>query len=260
MERNIYNHLCGLRDLAAHPLPVVQDAEVEGRSLDVESIKLFSVLMEVHMEEALASLPPSLHPSIPPLVGITFYSAKESPIGAFNLAVFGLGCRTGIKPRMLTLAAFCDTDAALDFFGRGLGYPVRKAKVALSERTDSVQAIVELDGRAILDVVSINPVDIVGAGAALKMWTPINSIRTEEGDKLVQNEMTYTFHQLRRGKPRLDRFDADALNAGDLKPYFPVVGAMTTVDIAFHPTRFLLDMDVMAEAGGVTFLRKAAAA
>jgi hypothetical protein len=247
-------HLYGTRQKAKTTLPFAEIAHTAGTSMSVADMGLYTILFETSMEAALHYLPPSLHPSVPALMSITFYQAAESPLGAFNLAVIGLGCRSGTKPRMLTLSAFADTDAACNFFRSEFGYPVRKAVVKTGTVADSITGSIALENNIILDVVTNDPIDIVGSGATLKIWGALNPVQTDTGSYLIQTETDYTFKTLQRGKPLINKYEQVALSSPDIFPTWPVMGSLATVDIDFKPTRYLLDVLKAAESGGVTNL------
>ena len=73
------------------------------KSVRVENVDVFYSLFEVSMDEALQIIPSGLHPSIPAVMGVTFWRAKDSELGPFTIGFAALACRTGIKPVYLAI-------------------------------------------------------------------------------------------------------------------------------------------------------------
>jgi hypothetical protein len=223
-----------------------------GRSdeLEIKDMHVYYVLFETPMEAALARLPTSLHPAIPAHFGITFWRAKESAIGPFELAFVGLACRSGIKPRHFVHGAFASTKEAQTYFSAKYGFPCQRAEVRQRELYDRIEGSIALDGRTILEVITTNMQPVVGAGATVKYSPALCAAETSAGRKLVQLETSYQFARVMRGTPRATVFDAEALGDAAIKPAFPMSGAHAITTAMLHPPRFMVDPATPAESGG----------
>ncbi|MEM7468783.1 MAG: hypothetical protein AAF387_18095 [Pseudomonadota bacterium] len=210
----------------------------------IENVDVFYSLFEVSMNEALALIPTALHPSIPAVIGVTFWHAKESPLGAFNLAFAALACRTGIKPRHLVLKAYTDSESAGDFFGARYGFNCEMAEVFFQENYDRFYGRVTSGGKIVLESETSEALPLVGGGVAVKYSPPLNATRVGDKNALVQFEAGYEFKRAARGKPSLKVFD------GPIQAKSPVSGTHALCDIEFMPARFTVDIALPAEEGG----------
>ena len=214
------------------------------KTLRIENVDVFYSLFEVSMEDALALIPSGLHPSIPAVMGVTFWRAKDSEFGAFTLGFAALACRTGIKPRHLVLQAYCDNERAREFFGARYGFNCEPADVFFQENYDRFYGRVTQNGKIVLEAETSEALPLVGGGVAVKYSPPLNATQINGENTLVQFEAGYEFKRAARGKPKLLAFD------GPIQAKTPVSGTHALCDIDFLPARFSIDISIPAEQGG----------
>ena len=213
-------------------------------SLRVENVDVFYSLFEISMQDALSLIPTGLHPSIPAVLGVTFWRAKESELGPFNLAFVALACRTGIKPRHLVLHAYTDSAEAQDYFGKQYAFNCEIAEVFFQENFDRFYGKVTQGEAVLLESETTEALPLVGGGTAVKYSPPLNATNMDDRDVLVQFEAAYDFKRAARGKPKLIQ------GSGAVQAKTPVSGTHAVCDIDFLPARFTVDMLLPAEAGG----------
>ena len=229
------------------------DREIEaegGAPVVIENAELLYILHETPMRTTIPSLPASLHPSVPAVLGITFVKAPQSPWGPFIAAWVGIACRTGIKPRHFITAAFCNNAVAADFLASRYGFNCQAADVGYRETFVRVRGVVEVDGRLVLDAATIESLPLVGIGATIKYSPALNGMRLGSGPALVQFEAAYDFKRVLRGRPRLAHYDSTALGEASVIPTTPIAGSHAVCDLHLLPARFQVDLAVPAEAGG----------
>jgi hypothetical protein len=214
------------------------------QAVTFENVDVFYSLFEVKMEQALKLIPTGLHPSIPAVMGVTFWHAKQSPIGAFTVAFVALSCRTGIKPRHLVLKAYCDSERAKEFFGERYGFECEVAAVFFEERYDRFYGLVKQGEETVLESETTEAMPLVGAGVAVKYSPPLNAAKVGPENLLVQFEGGYDFKRAARGKAALKN------SAGPIQATTPISGTHALCDMHFLPARFTVDIKIPAEAGG----------
>ena len=213
-------------------------------SLTIENVDVFYSLFEISMQDALSIIPTGLHPSIPAVMGVTFWRAKDSELGPFNLAFVAVACRTGIKPRHLVLNAYTDSVQAQSYFGAQYAFDCEIAEVFFQENFDRFYGKVTANNNVVLESETTEALPLVGGGTAVKYSPPLNGTAIDGRDVLVQFEAAYDFKRAARGKPKLTQL------AGTVKANTPISGTHAICDIEFLPARFTVDMLLPAEAGG----------
>ncbi|MGR8947809.1 MAG: hypothetical protein ACU84Q_07170 [Gammaproteobacteria bacterium] len=224
------------------------DAKARG-TLHVDNVDVFYSLFEIPMQDALTLIPSALHPSIPAVLGVTFWRAKDSDIGPFILAFAAISCRTGIKPRHLVLQAYADSAQAQDFFSNQYAFSCDIADIYFQESYDRFYGKVTCGDQIVLESETTQASPLVGGGVAVKYSPPLNATSIDDRDVLVQFEAAYDFKRAARGTPRLNRF------VGPVQPTTPISGTHAICDIDFMPARFSVDVLVPAEAGGAKKLQ-----
>ena len=242
--------LYGQRDPASVSINSATLDTTQADTVVIPDAEIFYSLFEIRMRDAEAMLPPSLHPSVPALLGISLIHANDGPLGRFTLAYSGIACRTGIKPRHFIQSAFCSGKEAGDFFSTRYGFPCRPAEVESRESYDRIHATVQLDQQCVLDISAIECLPLVGSGATVKYSPPLNATVVNGDPALVQFEAAYEFKRVLRGRPQLSVYDAAILAEGGLLPTTPVTGTFAVVDLHLLPVRFEVDVATPAEKGG----------
>lgn len=219
-------------------------------TITLNDVEIFYSLFEVPMAETLKVLPPALHPSVPAVFATTFWRVRTSPFGAFIFSYVGPACRTGIKPRHMVTAAWCDNEQAGDFLARHYGFNFQNAQLRCRETYDRVHGTVVVNGQPILDVTTTDCVPLVGAGGTVKYSPMLNLTRLEGRSVFAQFEAAYSFKRVIRGPVKANLFNP--LDTGDLElvPNYPIAGTYAICDVQLMPVRFAADLETPAEAGG----------
>jgi hypothetical protein len=245
-------HLDGTnRELDASRAPAL--AAFNGATLKAENASIHYCLLEVPVAQALATLPPGLHPCIPGVIASLHYYFPETELGAFNLITTAAFCRSGAKHRMMTLSGFTDSAKAQTFFREGWGYQLTLADIKLAVHYDRVQSIVSVSNRVLLDVMSCDPIALIGPGASVRYAQSLNLARTPQGLKLIQVDASYDFKSSARGVPRFNVYEGARLGDPNPMPVHPVSGTLARAHVSFGAIRFLADPYVTAEDGGISF-------
>ncbi len=224
--------------------------------LALAEAQIYYVLFEIPMAAARDYLPTALHPSVPAHLGITFWRVADGPLGRFEFAFIGIACRSGIKPRHLIYGAFTDSECAQNYFRTRYGYPCQIATVRQRENYDCISGEILQNDKPCLRVTTSAFQAVIGAGATVKYSPSLNLVTASHNTKLAQLEASYEFQRVVRGEPRIVHFDAARLGAPSIHATFPMSGTHAVCQIALHPVRFLLDVAIPAEAGGVERIRR----
>jgi hypothetical protein len=243
------NHPVGHGNLTTI-LPIVVS---KGNSSLVElgKVDIHCGLFEMPYAEAMAVLPPSLHPSTPVYGSLTFYRIYDSPVGAFEFAVMGIGCRNTIKPRMMTLSAYSSSEASAEFLRDNWGFPCQVADVRARQPYHGAISEITLNGKCIARMRTENAEFLLGMARAVRYPQAINLSEVDGKTGLLQVDMVYEYDQSYRGRLILDTFDADAMTGGRVHPTDLIASTVVSAGVQIKPRRILLDLD---EVGGVTKL------
>jgi hypothetical protein len=234
--------LVGTRELSAFEGgPLV--TEMAGDKWELAGSGILQLMYEVDGAAVTSLLPPALHPTVPPTVIFTVTNVPDSPAGPFVLAEAKVGCRSGARPRGLSLGAYCNSPEAVAVLSSRWGYPLKLAECSLTKRYDRIQGTVESAGRVILDMTLLNPEPI--SGQDLLYLSVLNTARiTRDGEelpRLVQVDPDFVFRSADRGKPMLETFDAPAFGLAEAKPVHAVSASYAVADIAMPELRYLVD-------------------
>lgn len=243
--------LFGTLDVKARGAAAPRLAALASGEWSLPDAEVLQLLFETDDAGNLALLPPALHPTIPPTCHLVVTRAPESPVGAFVLAQLRVGCRAGAFQRGFVTRAFCDSALAASALREGFGFDCRPADVRLVRRHDEVSARVAESGRTILacslaDPIAIGPDDVRYVDTLNLAWVPRDG---ELALRLVQLDARQTIHTADRGRPCIDRFEAEAWAAPGLVPDYGVSASFCTADLVFPRVRFLVEPEKPAFQG-----------
>jgi hypothetical protein len=214
-------------------------------------VSVLQLMYEIDENAMLSSLPPALHPTIPPTLHYVFLRAPESSVGPFTLALVRIGCRASAFQRGFVTRAHCDSEAAVRELRERFGFDAWPAHVRLVRRHDRVVGEVELSGRPILACELVDPIAI-GAGD-IRYVDNLNLARLSRGGapvaRLLQVDPAWAIETADRGRPHLIAFDADAWAAPGVRPNYPVSASVVTAQVAFPKLRFAIDPEKPAYQG-----------
>lgn len=220
----------------------------------LRNVEIHYVLMEMPMQDALAILPPALHPSMPAHLTVMFHRVPDSPAGAFQFAIVGVGCRAGIRPRMFTTAAFTSSQPAADFLSDHGRFPARVADVTVRNSYYGIDSAVSVDGRKVVDVTTFALEPVLGGGAAVKFCAPLNPVTYLGNRSLLQVDFGFEYHETGRGRLEVRSLDPALIGPAACMPEFGICGVRSVVDMEFHGERSIYDANVQSEEGGLTIL------
>lgn len=246
------NHLVGTAELDLTNLPSLDPNGIE--AIAAKDAEVHYCLLEIPLEQSKATVPPSLHPSVPGLFAMLHFHCKGSNLGAFDLLLTGVICRSAAKHRLLTVSAFTNNPKAQACFEKGWGFSLSEADIKLSISHHLVLSSVRMGGEPVLEVVTNDPIALSGPGATVRYAQALNPAKTVDGIKLVQVDVSYDFKRVARGVPKVLVYRNAAMNDAHPAPRYPVSGTLATADISFDPVKYLADLAVTAEAGGIALL------
>ncbi len=212
-----------------------------------DAVACFQMTAEMRNGAREAILPPSLHPTIPAALSLQVWSVGDSPWGGFHMAVARAACRSGVRARGFTLAAYASSTAACEALRSHFGFPARLGDVSLRRGYDGADASVVFDRREILTVHALDPEPM---GVDDVQYTgSLNLARTPNGIRLVQLEADHTATRIERLTADLSTFDATAWGNPLLDPYVVVSASLALETVLFPPLRFVCRPDELAFSG-----------
>ena len=232
-----FHHLTGTVDVAGKA-GVPELGSLFGGPVRLPAAEILHAAFELPMAEALAALPPALHPSIPAHLSIFVLRGDGGPFGPFVLAQVRVGCRAGMKPRGYCVAAWVDSPPAAEVLTTRWGYPAVVGDVALTVRHDRIAVRVATDGGGSLDLALHDARSLAGTSV---LYAPtLNLAGTSRGRRLIQCDVDVEFQRAARGVPVVHRLDLPG-GAAALTPRQPVTGTLAAAAVVLHPVRFIHD-------------------
>jgi len=228
------------------PAPTIESWPTE--ALELTQVTVLQVIAELRRPGRDGLLPPALHPTDPPALSFQAWRVEDSPVGPFAFAHARLSCRSGVRARGLTTAAFATSPDAAAILRDGFGYPCRPAEVDLEAHYDGCDLTVTFEGRPVLVISALDPQPL---GAEDVQYTStLNLAHTPNGLRLVQVETDHHADSVERVGARITQFEAEVWGDSRLDPYYVVT---TTVardrSIVVPPVRFVCRPDVSAFEG-----------
>jgi hypothetical protein len=212
-----------------------------------DDVACFQMTAEMRNRAREAILPASLHPTVPAALSLQLWSVGGSPWGAFRMAIVRAACRSGVRARSFTLAAFASNETACDALRTQFGFPAKVAAVHMRHGYDGVDASVAVDDRAVVAVrandpepMSLDDVQYTGT---------LNLAHTPNGLRLVQLEANHVATRIERLTANLTTFDAVACGSALLDPYLIVSSSLALETVTFPPIRFVCKVDELAFTG-----------
>jgi hypothetical protein len=235
--------LVGTRDVSSLAKAAPSVAAWDAEPWTLPGAGILQLMYEIDDDAMTSLLPPALHPTIPPTIVFVVTRVPESPVGPFVLAEAKIGCRSGARPRGLSLRAYCDSAEAITALGERWGYPLAKADIGFEKRYDQIGARVTVNGKTALDIALVNPEPI--SGNDLQYLATLNLARVNrdgaDAPRLVQVDPDYMFKSSDRGKPQLTGFDAGAWDVVGARPVYAVSASFAVADIQMPHLRYLVD-------------------
>lgn len=242
--------------------PLVEGAPevvLDDRELKVDDVDILHVLYEVRIDDRESLVPPALNPTIPPVISLLVYRAKDSSFGPFALAQLRLTARSGVRPRAYLVSARCDNPAISEVLASSWGFRIAPGVVALRRFHDRVDCTVRVDdasgargsGREILSTSLVDPVPVTGHDVQYPPGMHLARVRRDGVlvPRIVQVDCEYEFRRADRGRPELVSFDAGAWGDERLVPDLAVSASFAACDMTIANVRYLCNPDIPAAEG-----------
>src|SRR5204862_1419744 len=114
---------------------------------EVRDLLVLQLIAELRRSTRQALLPAGLHPTDPPALSIQAWRVGDSSCGSFNLCFARLSCRSGVRARGFTTAAFIDNPPAAAVLREQFGFPCKPADVRLDSYYDGCDLTVGIGDR-----------------------------------------------------------------------------------------------------------------
>ena len=216
-------------------------------ALRLEDVVCLQLTAEMHNQAREAVLPSSLHPTVPAILSLQFWQVGTSPWDAFAMAFARVACRSGVRARGFSTAAFVSTSAATEGLRSMFGFPAVHGDVAVQHSYDGTRASVAWHDASILEVVGLDP-EPLGV-SDLQYTGTLNLAHTPNGLRLVQVETHHQATRVERLTARLGNFDATAWGNPLLDPYRVVSCSVALEEITLPPVRFVCKPEELAFTG-----------
>ena len=210
-------------------------------------VETLQVVFELARADADALLPPGLHPTRPPVVTWLVQRAFQSPWGPFALAQCRIECRSGLRPRGFLRAGVIDNEAAGAALASRWGYALGLGEPRIARSYDEIRARVSLADGAILELALRDPMPLRSADASYS--ASVHLAHTPRGLRLVQVDPDFDVERAERGRPIVDRFDAEAWRSAGAVPSSPISGSFAISDVTLPALRYVSRPDVPAFLG-----------
>lgn len=220
---------------------------MDGGSTKLAGAVFLQALFEVRAGAMCEMLPPALHPTLPPVAGISLIDVADSEWGPFRLAQLRIECRSGLRPRALLVSAVINNGGARDAFRDRYGFRLRDGDVSLERGYHETSFGVEVDGQTWLRGAMRGPVRI-GEGDT-QFVSSMHPAQTPSGFRLVQVDTRYAVQRAERAPLDLEKFDATAWGEARLEPSLMLPAVVGIADITFDALRFVCRPDVLAFEG-----------
>jgi hypothetical protein len=235
-------------DLLADRLPAPTIETWATEPVELQQVTVLQMIAELRRPAREALLPPALHPTDPPALSVQAWRVGASPVGPFTFAHTRLSCRSGVRARGLTTAAFVDNPDAGALLRDQFGFPCRPAELRLDAHYDGCDLVVAVDACAILVVAGLDP-EPLGADD-VQYTATLNLAHTPNGLRLVQVESHHTADAVDRVGGRVVVFDAEAWGDDRLDPYHVVTTTLARDrSLTMPAVRFVCRADVNAFEG-----------
>ncbi len=210
-------------------------------------VETLQVAFEVARAGADELLPPGLHPTRPPVVSWLVQRVPESPWGPFALAQCRVECRSGLRPRGFLRGGVIDNDAARTALAARWGYALGLGEPRLARSYDEIRASVRLGGACVLELALRDPMPLRNTDAYYV--ASVHLAHSPRGLRLVQVDPDFDVERAERGRPLIDRFDAEAWRCPGVRTSAPVSGSFSIADVTLPALRYVSRPEVPAFLG-----------
>ncbi len=243
--------------------PLVEGAPevvLDDRELKVDDVDILHVLYEVRVDDRESLVPPALNPTIPPVISLLVYRAKESSFGPVRVGSAPPDGPLWCAPPRLPGFGSMRQRRHLGGLGRLVGIPHRPRRRRLAplprpcrlHRRDVDDASgARGSGREILSMSLVDPVPVTGHDVQYPPGMHLARVRRDGVlvPRIVQVDCEYEFRRADRGRPELVSFDAGAWGDERLVPDLAVSASFAACDMTIANVRYLCNPDIPAAEG-----------
>ena len=216
-------------------------------TVEFEGVTCFQMTVEMRKCAREAVLPPGLHPTIPAAISFQVWEVENSIWGPFTAAICRITCRSGVRARGFTSAAYVSVEEVSKEFAGSFGFPSEVADIRFRHSYDGVDIQLIRSGKEILSVSSLDP-EPMGLND-VQYTGNMNLAHTPNGLRLVQLEVNHAATRVERLTSRLISFDPLAWGNELLDPYHMVSSSIASETISIPPVRFICKPDELAFTG-----------
>jgi hypothetical protein len=213
----------------------------------LHGVETLQIAFEIERAGADELVPPGLHPTRPPVMTWLVQRVPESPWGPFALAQCRVECRSGLRPRGFLRGGAIDNEAARAALGARWGYALVPGELRLSRSYDEIRARVAIAGAPVLELALRDPMPLRNADAYYV--ASVHLAHTPRGLRLVQVDPDFEVARAERGRPLVERFDAESWGCAGARPSAPVSGSFSIADVTLPALRYVCRPDVLAFLG-----------
>ena len=220
---------------------------LDGEPARFEEVEVLQAAFETSYSHRQTTLPPGLHPTIPPLMVLLAWKVPDGPWGPFAMVQARVSCRSGVRPRGYVTGGVIDNPDAGRVLSSRFGLPLRQGEVSLVRRYDRAELVVSRDGKTALHLAGLDPDPLSPTDLQFSVTTTL--AKTPRGLRLIQSEPEYDLRRVERIRPRLSAFDATAWGEPLLEPRHPVSATVSVGDVIIPRLRYVSRPDVTAFEG-----------
>ena len=233
---------------------------LDDRELKVDDVDILHVLYEVRVDDRESLVPPALNPTIPPVISLLVYRAKDSSFGPFASGPAPPDGALGCAPPRLSGLGSMRQSGSLGGLGQLVGVPHRPRcrRLAPLPRPRGLHR-----ARATMPPAATGP----ARRSSRCRWStrcrsPATTCNIRRGctwpgcvvtaclvPRIVQVDCEYEFRRADRGRPELVSFDAGAWGDERLVPDLAVSASFAACDMTIANVRYLCNPDIPAAEG-----------
>ena len=210
-------------------------------------VETLQIACEFERDGADALLPPGLHPTRPPVLTWLVQRVPESPWGPFALAQCRVECRSGLRPRGFLRGGVIDNEGARAALAARWGYALELGEPRLLRGYDAIRARVAQGGASILELSLGDPMPLRSEDAYYV--ASVHLAHTPRGLRLVQVDPDFSVLRAERGRPQVERFEAEAWRCAGARPSDPIAASFSVADLTLPALRYVCRPDVLAFVG-----------
>ncbi len=195
--------------------PPAVEALATGNDAWSAAADILTFTHEIDTVRGFRTLPPALHPALPPYVQIVVRQIDDGPFGRFRSAEVNVRGRSTIHQVGFTVAAYADSSEAVAWLRARYGQPVSEATITFDKRYYGIECAIESPAGCVFrgrmqGLHFISPADVLFTHS-------MNLARLPDGRvRLVQVELEYQLERAERGTARIEAFDAAAIGEANL--------------------------------------------